>query len=88
MPFCINTRRPVVRLVPVCGFSCHVTCADKAPAVCPVPLDQTKGPLGVDPQKGTGTIFEGHVRVRGAPSLCWALKAGFTIEIVGVSLAF
>uniref|UniRef100_A0A3B3RZ02 Serine/threonine-protein kinase MRCK alpha n=1 Tax=Paramormyrops kingsleyae TaxID=1676925 RepID=A0A3B3RZ02_9TELE len=46
-----------------CSFSCHVTCADKAPAVCPVPLDQTKGPLGVDPQKGTGTIFEGHVRV-------------------------
>ncbi|XP_048829940.1 serine/threonine-protein kinase MRCK alpha isoform X6 [Brienomyrus brachyistius] len=47
----------------VCGFSCHVTCADKAPAVCPIPLEQTKGPLGVDPQKGTGTIFEGHVRV-------------------------
>uniref|UniRef100_A0A8B9QJ85 Serine/threonine-protein kinase MRCK alpha n=1 Tax=Apteryx owenii TaxID=8824 RepID=A0A8B9QJ85_APTOW len=47
----------------VCGFCCHVTCADKAPAVCPVPPEQTKGPLGIDPQKGIGTAYEGHVRV-------------------------
>ncbi|XP_009071362.1 PREDICTED: serine/threonine-protein kinase MRCK alpha-like, partial [Acanthisitta chloris] len=47
----------------VCGFSCHVICADKAPAVCPIPPDQTKGPLGIDPQKGIGTAYEGHVRV-------------------------
>ncbi|KAK1889326.1 hypothetical protein KUDE01_014003, partial [Dissostichus eleginoides] len=47
----------------LCNFSCHVTCADKAPAVCPVPQDQTKGPLGIDPQRGIGTAYEGTVRV-------------------------
>ncbi|XP_062858122.1 serine/threonine-protein kinase MRCK alpha [Trichomycterus rosablanca] len=47
----------------VCNFSCHVTCADKAPSVCPVPPDQTKGPLGIDPLRGIGTAYEGYVRV-------------------------
>ncbi|CAB3998634.1 serine threonine- kinase MRCK alpha isoform X4 [Paramuricea clavata] len=26
----------------VCHFSCHVTCTDKAPAVCPIPAEQGK----------------------------------------------
>ncbi|XP_006157307.1 serine/threonine-protein kinase MRCK alpha isoform X8 [Tupaia chinensis] len=46
-----------------CGFSCHITCVNKAPTTCPVPPEQTKGPLGIDPQKGIGTAYEGHVRI-------------------------
>ena len=46
-----------------CGYACHVGCSDKAPSVCPVPPDQTKRPLRIDPQKGIGTAYEGFVKV-------------------------
>uniref|UniRef100_UPI003590121C serine/threonine-protein kinase MRCK alpha-like isoform X2 n=1 Tax=Myxine glutinosa TaxID=7769 RepID=UPI003590121C len=47
----------------LCGFSSHVTCAEKAPQVCPIPPDQARKPHGIDPQKGIGTAFEGYVRI-------------------------
>ncbi|KFM75625.1 Serine/threonine-protein kinase MRCK beta, partial [Stegodyphus mimosarum] len=47
----------------VCGFACHVTCQERVPAMCPVPPDQTKRPVGIDPTRGIGTAYEGYVKV-------------------------
>ncbi|XP_035205944.1 serine/threonine-protein kinase Genghis Khan-like, partial [Stegodyphus dumicola] len=46
-----------------CGFACHVTCQERVPAMCPVPPDQTKRPVGIDPTRGIGTAYEGYVKV-------------------------
>ncbi|XP_015923489.1 serine/threonine-protein kinase Genghis Khan isoform X7 [Parasteatoda tepidariorum] len=47
----------------VCGFACHVVCQEKVPLMCPVPPDQTKRPVGIDPTRGIGTAYEGYVKV-------------------------
>lgn len=47
----------------VCSFSCHVSCKDSAPQVCPIPPEQSKRPLGVDVQRGIGTAYKGYVKV-------------------------
>ncbi|UYV73630.1 gek [Cordylochernes scorpioides] len=47
----------------VCGFACHIGCQERVPAVCPIPPDQTKRPVGIDPTRGIGTAYEGYVKV-------------------------
>ncbi|XP_030073811.1 serine/threonine-protein kinase MRCK gamma isoform X2 [Microcaecilia unicolor] len=45
-----------------CSYVCHVACSRGA-AVCPIPLDQVRKTLGVDPITGTGTAYEGYLSV-------------------------
>lgn len=59
----------------VCAFSCHVSCKDSAPQVCPIPPEQSKRPLGVDVQRGIGTAYKGYVKV-GEASFCLIAQCG------------
>ncbi|XP_036909033.1 serine/threonine-protein kinase MRCK gamma isoform X4 [Sturnira hondurensis] len=45
-----------------CGYFCHSTCAPQAPP-CPVPSDLLCAALGVHPETGTGTAYEGFLSV-------------------------
>ncbi|XP_062952071.1 serine/threonine-protein kinase MRCK gamma [Cynocephalus volans] len=45
-----------------CGYFCHSTCAPQAPP-CPVPPDLLRSALGVHPETGTGTAYEGFLAV-------------------------
>lgn len=45
----------------VCGYACHVNCVDLG-SRCP--FDETKQrPVGIDPQRGVGTAYEGYVKI-------------------------
>ncbi|KAM6158135.1 LOW QUALITY PROTEIN: serine/threonine-protein kinase MRCK gamma [Rhynchocyon petersi] len=45
-----------------CGYFCHSTCALQAP-LCPVSPDLLRTALGVHPETGTGTAYEGFLSV-------------------------
>ncbi|KAL6087542.1 hypothetical protein STEG23_025258, partial [Scotinomys teguina] len=45
-----------------CGYFCHSTCAPQAPP-CPVPPELLRTALGVHPETGTGTAYEGFLSV-------------------------
>lgn len=62
-----------------CGYYCHSTCASQAPP-CPAPPDLLCTALGVHPETGTGTAYEGFLSVswgqRGRDGCGWLWPGG------------
>ncbi|XP_038071519.1 serine/threonine-protein kinase MRCK alpha-like isoform X2 [Patiria miniata] len=47
----------------VCQYACHVACSQERAHVCPIPPDQIAKPLGIDPNRGIGTAYEGVLKI-------------------------
>lgn len=46
----------------VCGFVSHIQCAAQGIQQCPCD-DASQRPVGIDPQRGIGTAYEGYVKI-------------------------
>lgn len=74
----------------VCGFVCHVNCARPIPGLSlppanPLPAcpcdDSRQRPVGIDPQRGIGTAYEGFVKI---PKVKGGVRKGWTRMFVVV----